>query len=195
MVGFVDTTSVNPATHFPDPLLFAVRPLIYGTVVTDTFTITGSPALGIVTINPDAYGTLILPYGTLINILRVKITEVHPWFTVTTYVWFDGTITSALLKIEENSEVEYLLNETLGIAENEKQKNFSFYPNPATKQILFESEDTGELSIANNLGQVTFQTFIKDKQTVISTDNLNAGIYHITFCAKKCTTVSELVIQ
>lgn len=195
LVGFIDTTSSYPATHYPNPMLFAKRPLNYGTIVTDTFTITGSSALGIVTINPDAYGTLILPNGTHNNVLRVKITEVHPWFNFIVYVWFDGINTSALLKIDNQPNVEYLLSETVGITEISKQRGFNFYPNPATKQISFESEDAGELLITNNLGQVVLQISIKGKQTNISTEKLEHGIYHLIFETKKHKATSELIIQ
>ena len=46
-------------------------------------------------------------------------------------------------------------------------------------QVVFESEDTGELLITNNLGQVVLQTPIKNKQTNISTTNLSWGVYHL----------------
>lgn len=112
IVGFIDTTASWPATHYPDPMLFAKRPLEYGKIITDEFEMKGSTAKGTVTINPDGYGTLILPNGTHKNVLRVKITEEHPWFKFTVYVWFDGIHTSALLKIDDQPNVEFLLSET-----------------------------------------------------------------------------------
>lgn len=121
LVGFIDTTSIYPATRYPNPMIFATRPLNYGTIVTDTFTMAGSSAIGIITINPDAYGTLILPNGTHNNVLRIKITEVHPWFNFVVYVWFNGINTSALLKIDNQPNVEYLLSETTGIGEINKK--------------------------------------------------------------------------
>jgi hypothetical protein len=195
IVGFIDTTTTYPATHYPNPMLFAKRPLNYGMVVTDTFTMAGSSALGIVTINPDAYGTLILPNGTHNNVLRVKITEVHPWFSYTVYIWFDGIITSALLKIDNQPDVEYLLDETTGIKEISEQKEFHFYPNPAYKQVTFQTQDKGELSITNNIGQVVMVTSIKQDQTILSTENLKPGIYYLTFQTKKYKKTSELIIQ
>lgn len=114
IVGYVDTTSIYPPTDYPDPMLFAKRPIKYGMVITDEFVMKGSAAKGTVTIEADAYGTLILPNGTHDNVLRVKITEVHPWFTFSVYVWFDGIHTSALLKIDNQPNVEYLLSETVG---------------------------------------------------------------------------------
>ncbi len=118
LVGYVDTTKAFPPTHYPNPMLFAKRPLNYGVTITDTFTMKGSPALGIITIEPDAYGTLILPNGTHNNVLRVKITETHPWFTFTIFVWFDGIKTSSLLKIDSQPNVEYLISETVSEIEN-----------------------------------------------------------------------------
>ena len=176
-------------------MLFAKRPLNYGTVITDTFTITGSTALGIVTINPDAYGTLILPKGTHNNVLRVKISEVHPWFTFIVYVWFDGINTSALLKMDNQPNVEYLLSEIVSISEINEQAQFNFYPNPATKKISFKSNGAGELTITNMLGQIVLKTSITDKETSISTEHLNAGVYYMTFNTKKYKKTSKLIIQ
>jgi hypothetical protein len=197
IVGFIDTTSTFPATHYTNPLVIAKRPLNYGTIFTDTFTIQGSPALGVVTIDPDAYGTLILPNGIHNDVLRVKISQNHPWFTYSIYAWFDGVTKSALLKIDDQPNVEYLLSEEIvsSISEFNKQKTFKFYPNPTIDQIAFESEDTGELIITNNLGQVVLQTPIKNKQTNISTATLKQGVYHLIFVTRNHKATSELIIQ
>ena len=135
LVGYIDTTTSNPAINYPNPMLFAKRPLNYGTIIKDTFTISGSSALGIVTIDPDAYGTLILPNGTYTNTLRVKISQVHQWFTSIVYVWFDGIHTSALVKVDNQPSVEYLLSETTDVSESKEQTAFNFYPNPASNDV------------------------------------------------------------
>lgn len=197
IVGFIDTTSAFPATLYPNPMLIAKRPLNYGIIVTDTFTLSGSPALGVITFDPDAYGTLILPNGTYNNVLRVKISQVHPWFTYVIYVWFDGITKSAILKIDNQPNVEYLLSETvLGITEIKKQKTFNFFPNPTSNQFSFESENQGELSIRNLNGKVISKTFIRDKQTNISTANFTPGVYFIVFTTENyMTKPKKLIIQ
>ena len=196
IVGYIDTTSSFPATLYPNPMLIAKRPLTYTTVITDTFMLSGSSALGIVTLDPDAYGTLILPNGTYSNVLRVKISQVHPWFTYNVYVWFDGISKSALLKIDNQPNVEYLLSETvIGITEIKKQKTFNFYPNPTRNQLIFESEGKGELVVTNNEGQAVNRISIKDQQTIISTANLISGVYQLTFTTGKNITTSKLIIQ
>lgn len=181
LVGFADTTSPYPPTSFPDPMLFAQRPLVFGTVVTDTFTLAGSPATGIITIDPDAWGTLILPYGTFNNVLRVKITEVHPWFTSIVYTWFDGVHASALLKMDSEPTVEYLVSEITGIENHEESIRFSLYPNPAGQYCVFRSDHEGELIVYNLSGQMVFRNSAVKGENIIPTGELDPGCYHISF--------------
>lgn len=134
LLGFVDTTN-NMTLKYNDPMLFAKRPLKYGDTITDLFTTEYTvrgldfKGQGTVTIIADGYGKLVLPNGTYENVLRVKIAQeqtdtliqyssVSKTETIS-YVWFDGTHTSSLLKVDEtksthynNKSVEYLLSET-----------------------------------------------------------------------------------
>lgn len=134
LAGFVDT--ISPITiHYPDPMLFAQRPITYGNTATDTFTdyfTSGSYNFsggGISTLEADGYGSLVLPSGTYSNVLRIKISQVQndtifPFMTVSTtytstYEWFDGIHASPLLKIDSthsdtytSKSVNYLLSET-----------------------------------------------------------------------------------
>jgi len=196
IMGFIDTTLSFPATHYTNPMLIAKRPLSYGTIIKDTFMLAGSSAIGIVTISPDAYGTLILPNGTHNNVLRVKISQVHPWFTYTIYVWFNGITKSALLKVDNQSNVEYLLGEmTIGITEINEHMPFRFYPNPTRNKFQFESESNGELSIVNSLGQIAGRFSIEDTETAISTVDFSPGVYHLIFKIGNNISTSRIIIQ
>jgi hypothetical protein len=134
LMGFADSRN-KILIKYPNPMLFAQRPLTYGTVLTDQFTdefmannfeFEGS---GSMVLKADGYGTLILPNGKYNNVLRVKITQNQvdtmtrfnqiSKTTSTTYVWFDENHTSALLKIDQieskmfnRKSVYYLLSET-----------------------------------------------------------------------------------
>jgi hypothetical protein len=134
LLGFVDTTN-NITIKYNDPMLFAKRPLKYGDTITDSFTTEYSvrgldfKGQGTVTIIADGYGQLVLPNGTYENVLRVKIIQEQTDILIqyssesktetVSYVWFDGTHTSSLLKVDEtksthynNKSVQYLLSET-----------------------------------------------------------------------------------
>ncbi len=136
LAGFVEERS-KVFIKYLDPVLICQRPLTFKTIITDKFSeeftvnnmdFTGA---GTATINADGYGTLILPNGKFDNVLRVKITRTQKDTLIqynnisttisTSYIWFDETHTSALLKIDatdsgsyKRKEVEYLLSEVKG---------------------------------------------------------------------------------
>jgi len=218
LVGFVDTTS-SFIINYPNSLLFAQRPITYETMVIDTFTDNYSVAGGdfsgggTVTINGDGYGTLILPNGTHNNVLRIKTTQIqsdtliqHPYIstsTTITYAWYDGTNPSPLLKIDSiytsnfvSKTVTYFLSKTTGITEISEQEELQFYPNPATEHITLMTKEKGILTITNKIGQVVFITQINESGTIISTNNLQPGIYQLIFQTSKQKPISKpLLIQ
>lgn len=133
LVGFIDAAS-KMTMNYTKPMLFAKRPMTFGTVVTDSFATKYTmnamdfEGKGVVTIEADGYGKLILPNGTYNNVLRIKISQTQndvlkqystkTKTTTISYVWFDGVHTSCLLKINmtksgyyNKKSVEYLLSE------------------------------------------------------------------------------------
>jgi len=216
LVGYVDTTN-NLIIHYPNSLLFALRPITYTNITTDTFSdIFSSPSYnfngqGTSTINADGYGTLILPNGTYSNVLRLKITQnetdtILPSHTLSntntiSYVWFDGVHTSALLKIDSthsgtfsSKSVEYLLNETTGITELTKNNVFNIYPNPTNGEFtIILQTDNAEINVTDILGQGIIKT-----QTRQSTTNLqleNNGVYIVYVKTKQGTTARKLIVN
>lgn len=87
------------------------------------------------------------------------------------------------------------LNTTTGIYELDGHVTFQFYPNPATDNIIFKTTETGTLTITNQLGQMMRTIKISDTQTFISTSDLNAGIYFLSFQSDKGHTTSKLIKQ
>lgn len=189
-VGFDDMTDTYPPLVYSDPMLFMKRPITYGTTFTDTFVFQGSPGTGIITVEADGYGTLILPNGIYNNVLRVKFTETHPYFTATIYTWFDGTHTSALLKItnasSEPPSVEYLLNESTPSAidkGNSSNFHIKVFPNPFTSSTHIELGKISpnlSLVVENVFGQKVKQLEPFSGQTITLTrDNLPSGLYFL----------------
>lgn len=136
LLGYVSSKS-NMTINYPKPILFAERPYTFGVIISDSFTDNcASPyysfnGVGSVILEPDGYGTLILPNKTYHNVLRVKVlqseTDTVKQYNSTskmvsvTYAWFDGVNKSALLKIStthsssyNKKTVEYLLSEVDG---------------------------------------------------------------------------------
>lgn len=143
LVGYEDTTDPYPPQRYTDPMLLIKRPITYGMTVTDTFALEYVPGVGIVTVSGDAYGTLILPNRTYTNVLRVKLSGTHPYFTFNAYVWFDSVHRGAVLKLEERDRPRYLLSESEEPSPVEDGNGIrtpcyivSFYPNPFEQGCL-----------------------------------------------------------
>jgi len=119
---------------YPQPVLIAKRPFSYGEKVSESYTTSYTAndlkfsGKGMVSIEADGFGTLILPNNKYENVIRLKITQTQSDLlekynstnetSIITYVWFDQMHNSALLKITEtksqyytDKKIEYLLKE------------------------------------------------------------------------------------
>jgi hypothetical protein len=203
--GYVDTVN-NEIIKYSDPVLFALRPITYGTIATKNYSDSFFSSSynyygqGTATINGDGYGTLILPNGTYNNVLRIKITEtesdtaypsgVVSVTTIISWVWFDGIHTSALLKIDSThsgtfitKSVEYLSSETsAGIEVLNKETGISIYPNPASTILnIHQTQSTQsikQLIITDILGNEVYKEILPSIVNYpLSIVNWNPGIY------------------
>ncbi len=135
LLGFTDEQS-KIKIRYPQPVLIAKRPFSYDEKATEpyttSFTVNGMElsGKGVVSIEANGFGTLILPNKTYQNTLRIKIIQKQSdtlkqynstsETTVITYVWFDKNHSSALLKMTEtksqyhsDKRIEYLISETV----------------------------------------------------------------------------------
>jgi hypothetical protein len=217
LVGYVDTIN-NYTIHYPNSLLFALRPITYGANVTDTFTINfASPGFnfngsGIASIVSDGYGTLKLPNGVFNNTLRLKITQVQndtliPGGSLSTsatvsYTWFDTSHTSALLKIDSTNTgatvtktVQYLIQEAVeGVQQLYKDAPLSFFPNPAKDVLHISPCAKGQVSVINSLGQMLITAPVDERETYIPISQLPRGIYCLAYTTQNSTQTFRLVV-
>ncbi len=84
---------------------------------------------------------------------------------------------------------------TSDINQLRKENDFSFYPNPTSNKINFKTEDRGTLTITNQIGQIVSSFSINESQTQIPTDNLQEGIYMLTFQTETQRITRKLIIQ
>ena len=101
--GFVNNASTPIAVNYSDPKTLMPFPFTFGNAYTDNFAANYTSSTfdvnenGTFTITADGYGTLILPYGTIQNMLRVRIVETmtqtitgfDPFeYQIETYAWY-----------------------------------------------------------------------------------------------------------
>lgn len=216
LVGFSDP-SIN--VNYPNPVKFMQRPVTYNDFYSDNFTTNYTASgynfsgTGTITVNADAYGTLMLPGNTYSNTLRIKIQQTQvdtliqfssTYTTVsTTYVWFNNNHTSALLKIDtigspsfSQKSVTFLLSETVtGIKDNRRDENYSVYPNPAINEITVITKEVATLFLYDNLGKQVLKTILTAGTQKVPLMELPKGVYSLTLDERGIIRHQKLVIN
>jgi len=217
ITGYVDTVG-NFVIRYPNTVLFALRPITYATNVTDSFTTNFASSSynfrgnGLATIAADGYGTLKLPNGTFTNTLRLKITQVEndtlipsgtPSVTTSTsYVWFNNSFNSALLKIDSTQSgssitksVEYLIQESnAGVNTVSKTADTKIFPNPAKNTINISPCAKGIVSIINPIGQIMSTEEVDQQKNRVAIDNLPSGIFYFLYKTEAGTQIFQFTV-
>jgi len=119
-----------------------------------------------------------------------------PVYSSAANLWDGGKCAFALADINNDNQPEMilgnlsggiayftsdtLLNDTTTIptnTQNNKQANFSIYPNPASSKLTIESSEIGIIKIKNLLGKTIYKVRKNNYQHEINTSNLANGIY------------------
>lgn len=175
-------TATTGDNYTPNPRTFAVFPYTYNTVYTDTYRTVADPTEVTFTATYDAYGTLVLPFGTYQNVIRQKVVKNGQ----TNYNWFHVAPFFPILQtvLEQNS-LGLVKNLTpLGVTGNEFGKMFAVYPNPTNGEINIETTGTVnnpvEIEIFDMLGKRIIyrkEENLSDDQIQLNLESHTAGIY------------------
>jgi hypothetical protein len=82
-----------------------------------------------------------------------------------------------------------------GISWPNDEEIFSISPNPAFGEVTFITTDKGICSIADQRGKIIEIIKIRELKTKFSTENLQSGIYMISFLNDEFLYISKLIIQ
>ncbi len=172
---------------------------------------------GNTTITADGYGNLILPYGTVNNILRVKVER-----TYEDYVDFIQTPaieyaeTSYYYYSEENRHFIALTNQltvsgfvaqsilqyqneatlvTLGMDDIIPNQEMSFYPNPAVNQFSIKNIAKNTTVEIIDLNGRVVKTVLASPNNPIDISNLTKGYYMVNVSNNTETFVEKLIVQ
>lgn len=195
---------------FSDPKKGFQFPITYGQTFTDTYSyyLQGNPDVttGTVTSEVDAYGTLITPYGTRANVLRIKridnyvipnlLPGIPGYFSDETYEWIsDYGYPILLYRIANGSgggvsiptvkELVYTSHiAELSTNENSLKNKISISPNPAQDEIqILETAKITEVQIINFEGKLIKKVNPINKKIIVS--NLPRGNYLLKIITDK----------
>lgn len=166
--------SPNPQTQFEFPF-------IYNQTITDSYALSGTPTVNnTFSIKYDGYGTLITPFGTYNNVVRLKkldgIFPIFSWYTlnplkqIVNIQFGSGGVTSA-------SFYEY---NNLEINQNEVQNIANLYPNPTSNSFAVENNksNTLEFIIFDLIGKIV-KTGKSKSNEKIDIEHLEKGSYMV----------------
>jgi hypothetical protein len=182
-------------------------PFTYGDSYIDTFSSIFTSSgytyhrVGTITVTADAYGTLVLPYGTFLNVLRIKTTELFDDTTMITpptiwhyrtdiYTWYAPDYHMELLNQYtqyRNSTVTskysyYSIQNPTSVNELSAQKTqVQLYPIPANDKCVLKCNAGFERGAYVDLmgidGRVVGKYALQGTETVIPIALLSAGLY------------------
>ena len=158
-----DNYSANPKMLFSFPFSF-------GNAVNDPWATTGGSS-GTVVRTYDGYGTLITPFGTYQNVVRVTTTG-----SASNTVWYNSNPVFPLMQTEAGNTV-FMSNIVNATPENQAEMAVSVFPNPATDVLFIQApEEVTKVTAINALGQ---QMQLPVTGSKVAVHTLTAGVYQL----------------
>ncbi|HWY39051.1 MAG TPA: T9SS type A sorting domain-containing protein [Bacteroidia bacterium] len=217
-----DGNFTSPSTLMPysNPQKVLDYPFSMGSNFTDTYQgsyTSGSSTIirkGTDTVTADGYGSLILPYGTLNNVLRASIIDNYadtttlgvPFakFRTVTYNWYLPNIHYPVMSLTSiyyngNPVAQFgsYLDQTstsIGIIEHDLlNSNLSIYPNPATNSLFIQAAGKIKtITCTNYLGQAAD---VKFENNSVNISSFSKGLYFLTVTSEDGKTNTQKFIK
>ena len=199
-------------------------PITYGDVFNETFSgtlenIAASQTFnrsGTIEILSDGHGDLILPYTTVNNVLRIKVTntysDVFMGIPVSSYsdvihLWFNTATKSHLASTTEayangsllTSQATYISQSDLVLdvtQSNLLENQISFYPNPTSNYIIVKNTSyKTPLKIYDSRGLLVRTINIEKGKTQVDISSLPSGIYLIKYTKDLQSFTKKLIVK
>lgn len=190
LVGYSSDTNVL-INFSPNPQSVYSFPFTYGLVVNDTYATTFDPGTNNpFTVTYDAYGTLIMPFGTFNNVIRSKkldgIAPDYTWFTTNPY---QVILTASISSTGVASNVRFSQPSNLSTIQNTLNKQFEIYPNPTSGSFTIKNIDFSNsenfLNVYDVLGnQIIRKQKIDSDSKDFDLNNAATGLYYIKITNK-----------
>lgn len=178
-----------------NPKTYIEFPYYYNRITSDSYQGNFDEAATVFTSVYDAYGKLIMPFGTYDNVIRQKITENGQ----TNYIWFN---VNPFFPIIQTS----LSNNTIGVMKNtealssesfEKNKLFSITPNPSngTFAVNLSQFSEAEINVYDAAGKWVATHKASAPSTPIDIADCSSGVYLVKVTTKDGQSASQKIVK
>jgi Secretion system C-terminal sorting domain len=175
-------------TSFASPRTTLVFPFTFNLSDSDVYQKSGQ-GMKYITNKYDAYGTLITPFGTYNNVVRIMINDfgttslgfwnTSPFFPI---MQADGSGVALWKRVTTNT----------GIEETRKNNSFEIFPNPTTNELsILSNEIVQKVDIYSVSGKLQIST----SQTKIDVSELSQGIYFVKVYSQNGDAMQKFVKQ
>lgn len=220
----IESTPVS--FKFTDPMDFMRFPVGFGQAFSDSFNIDVDAGLvsfseiGENVVEVDGSGTLITPFGTFSNVLRVKSVQTSQSIGLpptpggptvsenTTYLFVSAehpgvplleySLSGTNINPNADTTISFADPSYVSIAEKAND-TFSIYPNPANTQVTISATSSLErVELLDLFGRIVSTEPVQSasKTLVVNTSNFATGVYLIrAFSSNGSSTVNRLVIS
>ncbi len=178
----------------PNPRTYVTFPYTYGTVFNDTFQRTTDAAPVSQTVTYDAYGTLIMPFGTFNNVVRQKVVIEGN----TNYAWFNVNPFYPILQTSlEDASLGYIIDNTVLDTPSAQGGVFAAYPNPVFDRLSIRFPDSIQGAVTLELSDIAGKTVrtaqIASQSDSVDLSGLQAGVYLLRVHSAQATEVLRIV--
>lgn len=175
---------------------------------------------GSLTVKADGYGSLIMPYGTINNVLRVKYTSEYEDYndfvqttttiSLTTYKWYKQGNKIPLLEIntglingtQYNPYTRYMSEESVQSTDilDSKNKVLSVYPNPSNGIFEVKLSNVSQVikasvNVLNVAGNVIEDHMLTDFSHTLDLSDYPKGMYFVQLESEDFIETQKIIIK
>lgn len=184
---------IGTVNYNANPKTYLEFPYTYNKVITDTYKAALDDDATSFTTTYDAYGTLILPFGTYQNVIRQKIVENGQ----TDYIWFHVSPFFPIIQTALADGAMGILKtpSVLATAHFDQSSAFTVSPNPSSGifNITLTNVREAQIDVYDLVGKLIVSQKSSDVSTAIDLQNCNAGIYLVKVTANDQTSVQKII--
>jgi len=191
----IPASNCSGGTNYtPNPKTIFSLPFSYTNSFSDTW-LTTTSASGSNGGTYDGYGTLITPFGTHTNVIRITNTENSVYNNT---IFLNSNPVYPLMVISTGSNSTSILSAVnVGVKENETENVFTVFPNPSNGKFSIIAQRAGatQLEVVNLLGETVYAADITSDNTEIDLSANAQGIYFIKFYTGQTVRTQKIVVQ
>ena len=178
-------TASGGDNYTPNSKTWFVFPYTFGQSFSDAWMRTTDITTDTVTRTYDGYGTLIMPFGTFNNVVRVTSTN-----SANNTVWFNSNPIYPILQVEGNTSIVFS-NFVLGI-NNPVKEQVVIAPNPAKDIVHIQNGNCRAFTAYSSTGQ---SIALPVDGNTINISSLAAGLYIIRAEMNNGDVVTQRIVK